>query len=602
MALRIAAALLSLSVPYAVMAQERCLPIETGDGSRPIVMAKVKGAGPFAFVLDTAASGTTLDKRIIKRLGLVRDPARAQEMGALTPRLFQLPSIEARALSLSNIVASEAPAPKFESHDVVGRTGVELLEGWLTVWRSGTGCVGLTPPGERPQGEGWVETAVDWVQPWQIMVPVRIGAVEGLALLDTGTQRTVLNPAFAAALGLTKASGRLRPGGVISGLSGSPEPLWYAEVSGTVIGPWTWDRGTVNIADLAVFSHLGDLKRPLMVLGMDWLARRSFAIDYGTRTAWLRETPVAQRTVALTFDDLPYAGAIGGSEGALSPDEVLALNARIREVLATHGAPAAGFVVDRTARAMGDRAHAVLLPWAQGDLILANHSYSHADTNDLDLAGIEQEIMAGEATIRPLMEAEGRSLRFMRFPMNHTGNTPEKRAGIETILKRLGYEAAASTIDTSDYVFERAYRVALRDGDEVCAVRIRQAYLAYSAIQIDYYSALNAGVLGYAPPEIALLHLNRINADVLDELLRLYVARGYRFISLEEAQRDPAYRTPVTFVSSYGPMWGYRWARDRRIQVNGVREAAPPAWLNRYGVNGQADCTMGAGKSAETAR
>lgn len=587
--LPLAIILLALGVPTAALAQERCLPIETGDGGSPIVRVRVKGEGPFPVVLNTTARETMLDVQTVSRLGLVRASPTEEARGTdgAAARLFRAPSIVAGALSVSDMIVREASAPAFESHDVVGMAGVDLLSDRLTVWRAGTGCVGLMPSGGRPQGGGWVAIAVDWMQPWRVMVPVRIGAVEGFALLDAGRQRTVLNAPFATALGLTEVSGGLRSGGEIIGPDGQATPLLQAQVEGAVIGPWTWETAMVDIGDMPV----GDPGRPLMTLGMDWLTGRSFAIDYGAQKVWLRETPVVRKTVALTFDDLPYAGAIGAGENALSPDEVLALNARVREVLAKHDAPAAGFVVERTAQAMGDQAHAVLSPWARDDLILANHSYSHADTNDLDLAGVEHEIVAGEATIRPIMAAAGRPLRFMRFPMNHTGDTSEKRAGIEAILERLGYEAAASTIDTSDYVFERAYRVALRRGEEVCAARIREAYLAHSAVQIDYYSALNAGVLGHAPPEIALLHLNRINADVLNELLGLYVARGYRFVSLEDAQRDPAYRTPVTFASPHGPMWGYRWARERRIGVNGAREAAPPAWIDGYGVNDETDCS-----------
>lgn len=579
-----------LGLPGLAVAQERCLPIEAGDGNSPIVMARLGGAGPFAFVLDTASSGTTLDERTVARLGLVRDSETedAQGLGgAFSVRLVRSPSIEAGPVLLSDATVPEVPAPRFESHDVVGLAGVDLLGERLTVWRPGTGCVGLMTTGGRPEGDRWVETAVDWMQAWKILVPVRIGAVEGFALLDTGAQRTVLNRPFAAALGLTEASGGLRPGGEIIGLDGRPQPLLQTEVVDAVIGPWAWATATVHIGELAVFSRLGDRERPLMVLGMDWLAGRPFAIDYGARKVWLRETPAAQRTVALTFDDLPYAGAVGDGAGALSPDQVVALNARVRDVLARHGAPAAGFVVEQTAQAMGERAGAALSPWAQGDLVLANHSYSHADTNALDLAGVEQEIVRGERTIRPLMEAEGKPLRFMRFPMNHTGDTPEKGIGIQAILERLGYEAAASTIDTSDYVFEQAYRLALGRDDPRCAARIRDAYLRHSAEQIDYYAALNTGVVGYAPPEIALLHLNRLNADILEDLLALYVARGYRFISLEEAQRDPVYRTPPAFASPHGPMWGYRWARERRIQVNGAREPSPPDWIVAVGSGGE---------------
>lgn len=312
----------------------------------------------------------------------------------------------------------------------------------------------------------------------------------------------------------------------------------------------------------------------------------------GPTSAAVQDSAPGRRSVAITFDDLPYAGPIGDAEGDLTADEVVLLNARVRGVLQRYSVPATAFVVEATAEAVGDQARQILRDWTLGPLSLGNHSYSHADTNELDLAGIEQEISRGEASIRPLMEDADKPLRFMRFPMNHTGDTEEKRAGIEAMLQRRGYVAAGSTIDTSDYVFERAYGAALLRKDNTCAARIRQAYVRHSAVQIDYYAALNLQVLGYEPPEIALLHLNRINADTLEDLLELYTSRGYRFVSLDEAHRDPAYVGATTFVSRYGPMWGYRWARERRVRVNGAAEAEPPEWLTRYAEGEVAACDI----------
>ncbi|MFT7773418.1 polysaccharide deacetylase family protein [Roseateles sp.] len=296
------------------------------------------------------------------------------------------------------------------------------------------------------------------------------------------------------------------------------------------------------------------------------------------------------RKVAITFDDLPYAGAIGQGEGALPPNEVVALNTRIQKVLKRYAAPAIGFVVEQSAEKMGAQSRPLLKLWTVDDFTLGNHSYSHADTNKIDLASIEDEIVRGEVSIRPLMYDAGRPLRFMRFPMNHTGDSVAKRSGIQAILERLGYISAASTIDTSDYVFERAYGVALVRKDGHCAERIRRGYIEYSSMQIDYYTKLSQEVLGYAPPEIALLHLNRINADSMEDILKLYVDRGFQFVSLEEAQKDQAYLGELGFISRFGPMWGYRWARERGIKVNGKLEPEPPQWLSDYVANEVGRC------------
>ncbi|QTC91511.1 polysaccharide deacetylase family protein [Brevundimonas goettingensis] len=302
--------------------------------------------------------------------------------------------------------------------------------------------------------------------------------------------------------------------------------------------------------------------------------------------------PVAaqtERTVALTFDDLPYAGEVASGPGpgpgpGLSSVEVAALNAKLLDGLRAHRAPAMGFVVEKTLRALsaGD-SDAVLDGWTREGFELGNHTWSHADSNRLSLDEIEAEIVRGEASIRPVMARVGKPLRYLRMPMNHTGDTAEKREGVEALAARHGYALAASTIDTSDYVFEAAYQRALGQGDGVCAARIADAYVAYSAVEIDYYAGLNVRVLGRAPAEVALLHVNRINVDTLDRLLGLYAARGYRFVSLSQAQSDPAYGRPATYATRFGPMWGYRWARELGVRVNGAEEAEPPAWVVAYG-------------------
>ena len=267
-----------------------------------------------------------------------------------------------------------------------------------------------------------------------------------------------------------------------------------------------------------------------------------------------------QKTVAITFDDLPYAiDAETGSSARPSNDDVAALNRRIQMVLRRNNAPATGFVIEKTVQSLAhDVAQRVLGAWTDGGFSLGNHTYSHADINGLALEAIVAEIDKGAATIKPLMAAAGKRLRFVRFPLNHTGETPHRREAIAALLRARGYELAASTIDTSDYVFERAYGRALANGRGDDARKIKDAHLEHTAIQIDYYADLNRRVLGYAPPAIMLLHLNRLNGDSVQDVLSLFRQKGYRFVTLDAAQSDPAYRAPSGFATPFGPMWGYR--------------------------------------------
>lgn len=80
-----------------------------------------------------------------------------------------------------------------------------------------------------------------------------------------------------------------------------------------------------------------------------------------------------------------------------------------------------------------------------------------------------------------------------------------------------------------------------------------------------------------------LLHANRLNADVIDQVLAIFAQQQYRFVTLEAAQADPAYKTPDILAIRDGWMWGYRWARELGVKVDGRLETEPPDWIIQYG-------------------
>jgi peptidoglycan/xylan/chitin deacetylase (PgdA/CDA1 family) len=288
----------------------------------------------------------------------------------------------------------------------------------------------------------------------------------------------------------------------------------------------------------------------------------------------------AERMVAITFDDLPMASPNWEDQPLAAAKEA---NRKTLAALKRFRAPATGFVNETHISTIGPGADSLLKGWNRGKYELANHGANHKDANKLDLAGIEREVIDGEKTIGPMARKAGRSLRFFRFPFNHIGDTTEKQARAFAFLKARGYQLAASTIDTSDYIYNKAFTRAFYAGDKDMQTKVKKAYLEHTEKQIAYYADLNRQVLGYEPPAIMLLHVNRLNAETMDAQLTLFRKAGYRFISLAEAQADPVYAQPPGIATRFGPMWGYRWARDRGVKVNGSLEEEPPAWVAEYG-------------------
>ena len=289
------------------------------------------------------------------------------------------------------------------------------------------------------------------------------------------------------------------------------------------------------------------------------------------------------RTVAITVDDLPLASYVPLTHSAAEARRAEHVNKAILDTLSRSHIPATGFVIEQRVEEIGAPAGRKILEWwTRPGFDLGNHFYSHADVDTLSVDQIEQEITKGELMLGPVLKEKGRTPQFLRFPYNHTGDTKEKHDAIAAFMAEHGYRLAPCTIDSTDYEFNVTYTLALERKDEAMAAKVRTAYIAYTAAEIDWYTALDKQVFGYEPPHVMLLHDSPLNADTIEKVLALFEDRGYRFVSLNEALRDPAYSISETFITKFGPMWGYRWAQEKQIKVDGRNEPDPPAWISQY--------------------
>ncbi len=292
------------------------------------------------------------------------------------------------------------------------------------------------------------------------------------------------------------------------------------------------------------------------------------------------------RTVALTFDDLPLAAA--GTSDSLTPaqrlKETQSINRAILAALRRHHAWAIAFVNEKKVVSDGytNENRAILRRWINQGNELGNHTYSHADFSKISMESFQKEVIDGETSIRPMMTEAGKPLRYFRFPYNHTGETAEKHAAAAAFLEQHGYEVASCTVDTSDWVFAHAYRLMLDRHDAKSAKRLQADYLEYTRQEIEYYSRLHAQIFGHEIPHVMVLHANRLNADTIEPVLIIFEKMGYSFVTLQQAQADPAYKSPDAYIVDAGPMWGYRWAAQLNIKVNGRLEPEVPAWVTVY--------------------
>jgi hypothetical protein len=60
-------------------------------------------------------------------------------------------------------------------------------------------------------------------------------------------------------------------------------------------------------------------------------------------------------------------------------------------------------------------------------------------------------------------------------------------------------------------------------------------------------------------PQTMVLTPSRLITDTADEFFTLVSKRGYSFVTMDDAQRDPAYETRENFTGEAGVSWFERW-------------------------------------------
>jgi peptidoglycan/xylan/chitin deacetylase (PgdA/CDA1 family) len=276
------------------------------------------------------------------------------------------------------------------------------------------------------------------------------------------------------------------------------------------------------------------------------------------------------RRIAVTFDDLPWAGLDPTTPLPASgsvPTDIATAQSRLIARLVDAKAPAIGFVNTSRLIAHGqvqpDRV-ALLQAWRDAGFALGNHTASHLDLHAVGLPAYEQDILAGDAPLRTLLASRGQAPRWFRHPFLRTGRTVEEKATLSNFLDAHGYRIAPVTVTTSDWIWAAAYGKALQRGDAATAQRLRDAYVPYLLRTVDYFEGRSQALLGYALPQVLLLHANVLNADTFDSFVAGLRTRGYRFVDLDEALRDPAYQRPDAYTGALGTSWLHRWAMAAR--------------------------------------
>lgn len=280
--------------------------------------------------------------------------------------------------------------------------------------------------------------------------------------------------------------------------------------------------------------------------------------------------------VALTFDDLPALSIFADQP------YVNYLNDMLLRGLRRHRLPAIGFVneskLDEINRA---QQIANLEKWLDAGMNLGNHTFSHESPDMLTAKGYIQDIAKGEPVTRDLLKQRAKPLNWFRHPYLETGAPEAVKREINDWLAAHGYRIAPVTIDANDWEFAEPYDAAIARHDEARRLQIKAQYLAYTDRTVGWYQSASNALFGRQIAFVMLLHATRLNADSIDDLADILKRRRLRGVSIEEAMKDPAYRTRDPYVGHDGIDWIERWSNELHKQLPWDSWQDPPAQIVR---------------------
>jgi peptidoglycan/xylan/chitin deacetylase (PgdA/CDA1 family) len=251
--------------------------------------------------------------------------------------------------------------------------------------------------------------------------------------------------------------------------------------------------------------------------------------------------------MAVTVDDLPWVGALRPGE---TREQALR---RMIDAFVARGVPAMAFPnCDR----VGPTAPLPRI-WFEAGLELGNHTAAHLDLNRAPLAQWLRDVESCHEMIRQIT---GSDTVWFRYPFLHQGPTPERQRAALDVLEELGSPIAHVTIDNSDWILAVAYGEAVVAGDSARAAAVADAFVDHILRATEHYQQVARRKLGRDVPHVLLLHANLMVADHVGTLLDRLAERGFRFVTVAAAQRDPAYALPDEYTGADGLSWLYRMA------------------------------------------
>ena len=259
-------------------------------------------------------------------------------------------------------------------------------------------------------------------------------------------------------------------------------------------------------------------------------------------TARAQQADVSTRgpQIAFTFDDLPaHAPMPPGETRRQIVDSILATLKQEKMP------PVYGFVNGKKVANYPFQMR-VLEDWVKAGEPLGSHTWRHSNLEKESADAFIADIANDEPILRRV-DRKG-DWHWFRFPFLNEGETLEKRQAVRDWLTAHGYRIAEVTIDFEDYMWNDPYArcmVKQKTGtdEQENIAWLEQSYLDTASQFTQMFRTLSEKIYGHEIPYVLLLHCGAFDAKMLPRLIAQFRGEGFIFVTLPQAESDPAYST-----------------------------------------------------------
>lgn len=275
----------AMAAPGLALAQETQIDEFRADQTtdrvhRSTVPVFINGEGPFQFAVDTAASASVVADDVAERLNIA--PAGELDMHTVIG-LERVPAVRARTLSSGSLSVGEVRMALGTRPGLIGLDGLlglDLLAEQRLIMRfrgHGRSSINRSRP-DPDQFLGAVRPRVRFQPPSGggaelMVVNALVRGQQVQAIVDTGAQVTLINPALARAAGAQPFQSRAASSGqvLVQSPTGRAALAEAMVVSAVHFDELALDRLAVLMGDFHIFRLLGLEDTPAMLMGVDVL-------------------------------------------------------------------------------------------------------------------------------------------------------------------------------------------------------------------------------------------------------------------------------------------------------------------------------------------